>query len=245
MQSALFKGLGAFLAGSGAGIRDMRVFVRESASFLRSMHDRDRAFSVITDELKRLSGRTIGLFASLEESLASGFSAVEADALGAGCFFCELMARARGVQAPLLRVMSEAQLQDIIRQSLQHVGFSLEEAPRCRLARGRQGLRRRGGRALHQPHRRHNRRARRERGELGGKRNTLATAKRMSEQARGLDESFKELSKLLSRFQTIVASRIEVAKTRALGERLRELHDRLRDLKDRLVARMHPGTAPP
>ena len=49
------------------------------------------------------------------------------------------------------------------------------------------------------------------------KRSVISSARRLSDQVKGLDESFKGLAGLLSRFQTIVvASRIEVAKTRAL-----------------------------
>jgi hypothetical protein len=52
---------------------------------------------------------------------------------------------------------------------------------------------------------------------LSLKRDVLSTARRLADQVRGLDASFKGISALLSRFQTIVvASRIEVAKTRAL-----------------------------
>ncbi|MDP3176482.1 MAG: hypothetical protein Q8M76_01175, partial [Spirochaetaceae bacterium] len=255
-----------------------------------------KAFSVITDELKRLSGRTIGLtesvtdlgrsmleifsrlrsflselnalqsglFASLEESLAAGFAGVETDALAAGRFFGELMARARGVKAPVLRVMNEVQLQDIVRQSLQHVGISLAEAraatstaggdkafvaavaelcgslvddivakldasaasfgsdmesvrglvDECERERSAY-LQGQGGESSELDIDSYNADSARY---LGGKRNALAIAKRMSEQVHGLDESFKGLSKLLSRFQTIVvASRIEVAKTQALA----------------------------
>jgi len=52
---------------------------------------------------------------------------------------------------------------------------------------------------------------------LGLKRSAIAEARRLAEQVKRLDEGFKDLDGLLSRFQTIVvASRIEVAKTKAL-----------------------------
>jgi len=53
---------------------------------------------------------------------------------------------------------------------------------------------------------------------LSLKKNVIGTARRLADQVRSLEESFKGLSSLLSRFQNIVvASRIEVAKNRALG----------------------------
>ena len=119
-----------------------------------------KAFSVITDELKRISGRTIGLtdvvtasgrsllehfdrlrgilaelgdfqrefFSMIDATLGSGFSDLETQLRAASSFFSSLLAEARSVRDPVLRVMGEVQLQDIVRQSLQHVGFSLEEA---------------------------------------------------------------------------------------------------------------------
>jgi hypothetical protein len=119
-----------------------------------------KAFSVITDELKRLSGRTIQLaegvtasgrslleffgrlraalseldafqhdfFDLLGERYVSGYERLDRDFSGASGFFSSLLGEARGVREPVLRVMGEVQLQDIVRQSLQHVGISLAEA---------------------------------------------------------------------------------------------------------------------
>jgi hypothetical protein len=119
-----------------------------------------KAFSVITDELKRLSSRTIALtdevtangrslleffarlrnalseldvfqrdfFSTLDTTLGSGFAEIERDLSGATAFFSSLLAEARSVRDPVSRVMGEIQHQDIVRQSLQHVGLSLEEA---------------------------------------------------------------------------------------------------------------------
>jgi len=268
-----------------------------------------KAFSVITDELKRLSGRTIaltedvtgrgrsllesfgklraslgeldefqsGFFAELDATLSGGFDSIERSAVGAAAFFGELLARARGVREPVTRVMQEIQHQDIVRQSLQHVGISLREAlsasgeARMATAGSAPGTAAEAEarsfvaavaelsgalvddvvgklessassfgqdmsdvRAIVS-------RCERERSDflvgadasltavdsarftegsaryLERKRSVIAAARRLSDQVKGLDDSFKTLAGLLSRFQNIVvASRIEVAKTRAL-----------------------------
>ena len=122
-----------------------------------------KAFSVITDELKRLSGRTIALtegvtasgrflldffdrlrrvlseldgyqrefFDAIDKTLGSGYEEMGRDLSDATRFFSGLLAEGRSVRDPVLRVMGEVQLQDIVRQSLQHVGISLEEARSC------------------------------------------------------------------------------------------------------------------
>ena len=119
-----------------------------------------KAFSVITDELKRLSTKTISLsegvtasgrslleffdklrgvlseldifqrdfFSSIEQALGSGYDNLERSRSDASGFFSKLLSEARSVRDPVLRLMGEIQLQDIARQSLQHVGISLEEA---------------------------------------------------------------------------------------------------------------------
>ncbi|HTX71311.1 MAG TPA: hypothetical protein VMC79_00660 [Rectinemataceae bacterium] len=255
-----------------------------------------KAFSVITDELKRLSGRTIGLtdnvtnrgsllmesfgtlraslgdldafqsefFESVDRILVKGFQHVERELSSSFEFFRQLLDEARQVRDPVQRVMQEIQLQDIVRQSLQHVGISLREAEDAsgsdadgggtafiaavielsaglvdevvgKLNASAESFRRdmdsvqsvvrdcEGRRREHL-----------ESGKnaeivdassfsesstryLGLTRDIIATARRLSSQVQGLDESFKGISALLSRFQTIVvASRIEVAKNRAL-----------------------------
>jgi hypothetical protein len=258
-----------------------------------------KAFSVITDELKRLSSRTIWLsegvtangrslleffdklrsvldeldgfqrdfFASIDQTLGSGYARLEADRSEARDFFSRLLGEARSVRDPVMRVMGEIQLQDIVRQSLQHVGISLEEARasafahadddgdlafiaavaelsesliadvaqkldasamsfggdmdavsgivgRCESQRGEflssckdqrdsvdpQAFRRSCSRYL----------------EL--KRSVVSMASRLNDHVSSLDKSFKDLAALLARFQNIVvASRIEVAKTKALA----------------------------
>jgi type II secretory pathway component PulM len=262
-----------------------------------------KAFSVITDELKRLSTRTIslteeitsrgralldyfarlrdalseldafqgGFFDELEEALSAGFTELESSVATATEFFGELLAEARGVRAPVQRIMQEVQLQDIVRQSLQHVGIALEEA--------RSGARNGVAQGVDEKEELHyvasvselsasliddvlrkldasaasfgsdvdaidglvrslgERRTSfiaetRSRGGsfdaarlsagsasyLELKRDVITRARRLGEQVRGLEDSFKNLAALLSRFQNIVvASRIEVAKNRALS----------------------------
>jgi hypothetical protein len=256
-----------------------------------------KAFSVITDELKRLSGLTIvlaegvtasgrslldffarlrnalaeledfqrGFFDDIDKTLGSGYEEIQRDYADATTFFSRLLGEAHGVREPVLRFMGEVQLQDIVRQSLQHVGISLKEARESALSpeggssafvaavaelseslieditgkldssaasfgadmdavsaivgggeesrvaflgggRGRSvdaeslDFRRRSERYL----------------EL--KRVVVAMSSRLADQVLGLAGSFKGLSALLARFQNIVvASRIEVAKTKALA----------------------------
>ncbi len=257
-----------------------------------------KAFSVITDELKRLSGRTIGLtdavtasgrslldffarlrnvlaelddfqrdfFATIDRTLGSGLDEIKRDLAGATDFFSTLLAEARSVREPVLRVMGEVQLQDIVRQSLQHVGMSLEEARaasegpkdqaetafvaavaeltesliedivgKLDASAGSFGADMDAVSAIVGESERKRLRF------LGGgsasgscadtgafqsgsgrylklKRDVVDMASRLTDHVAGLDGSFKGLAALLSRFQNIVvASRIEVAKTKALA----------------------------
>jgi hypothetical protein len=119
-----------------------------------------KAFSVITDELKRLSTKTISLsegvtasgrslleffdrlrgvlaaldsfqrdfFSSIDKTLGSGYADLARSRSDASSFFSKLLGEARSVRDPVLRGMGDIQLQDIVRQSLQHIGISLEEA---------------------------------------------------------------------------------------------------------------------
>jgi hypothetical protein len=256
-----------------------------------------KAFSVITDELKRISGRTISLtegvtasgrslldffarlrnalgeldefqgrfFDELDALLGSGFAEVEGGLSEAITFYSSLMAEAKGVSGPVLRIMSEVQLQDIVRQSLQHVGISLEEARSsaserdpsqaafvaavaelsgnliddvvAKLDASAQAFGEGVGAVsgiIDQCE--HKRAEFLEKGAGRGgkseasafqvgserylelKRSVVSMASKLSEQVKGLDASFKGLAAILSRFQNIViASRIEVAKTRALS----------------------------
>lgn len=118
-----------------------------------------RAFSYITDELKRLAATTISftdeltkqgnqllqtfhefrsavtrirefqenLFNQFQTRLLESFEAIRTgmntilDTLGS------ITAKARDVKQPLLRIMEEIQLQDIIKQSVEHVIISLNE----------------------------------------------------------------------------------------------------------------------
>jgi len=252
-----------------------------------------KAFSVITDELKRLSGRTIALsegvtasgrflleffaklrgalselddfqrdfFASIDRTLGEGFDEIERDLAEATAFFSALLGEARTVRDPVLRVMGEVQLQDIVRQSLQHVGISLEEARETgagdpafvvavaelcgslieevvgkldasALSFGAdigtvsaivsESERKRtdylkahasiescaDAGAFEKGSERY----------LELKRGVVVMASRLTDHVAGLEGSFKGLAALLSRFQNIVvASRIEVAKTKALA----------------------------
>jgi hypothetical protein len=256
-----------------------------------------KAFSVITDELKRLSGRTISLsegvtasgralldffaklrnvlaeldgfqrdfFSTIDQTLGSGYSELERGLSEASLFFSTLLGEARSVRDPVLRVMGEVQLQDIVRQSLQHVGLSLEEARRSadaddapskafiaavaelsenlvgdiveKLASSAssfgsdmgavsaivgEGERKRQGfldesvaskvavdpGAFKRGSERY----------LELKRSVVSMSSRLSDYVEGLDKSFKSLASILARFQNIVvASRIEVAKTKALA----------------------------
>ena len=271
-----------------------------------------KAFSVITDELKGLSTRTIaltetitgrgrdlmqcfsglrdslreldefqkGFYESIDRALTQGYAGLEEDIRQASSLFSGLLEEARGVQSPVQAIMQGIQLQDIIRQSLQHVTISLTEARTAAVDaesdsstgaeegvdRGEQmafvsaiadlansllddivgqlttgadtfeghigqvsGIvedveaRRRefvAGVASHKAD------AGRASGNfmqgsaryLGLKKQVIQTARRLAEQVKQLDESFRGLAGLLSRFQNIVvASRIEVAKNRALA----------------------------
>lgn len=119
-----------------------------------------RAFSVITDELKRLSGRTIKLaddlssagssllqrlatlqatlaslattqstfFQSARQALESGFTALGSEVDETAKAIRALGDEASRVRQPVTAIMQEVQLQDIIRQSLDHVRLSLHAA---------------------------------------------------------------------------------------------------------------------
>jgi hypothetical protein len=264
-----------------------------------------KAFSVITDELKRLSGRTIaltegvtangkilleffarlraalaelegfqkGFFDAIDKTLGSGYAELGQGLSAATSFFSTLLGEARSVRDPVLRVMNEIQLQDIVRQSLQHVGISLEEARAVSAA----GAGEAGGSvasteafvaavaelsssliddivakldasaatfgsdmAAVSGIVGESERKRREFLASAGhpleadadssgfrdgtgrylelKRDVVSMSSRLAENVGKLDASFKGLAALLSRFQNIVvASRIEVAKTKALA----------------------------
>lgn len=119
-----------------------------------------RAFSVITDELKRLSGRTIKhaddlssagslllrrlatlqatleslsatqstFFQSARQALESGFTALGSEVDDTAKAIRALGDEASRVRQPVTAIMQEVQLQDIIRQSLDHVRLSLHAA---------------------------------------------------------------------------------------------------------------------
>lgn len=116
-----------------------------------------RAFSVITDELKRLSGRTIrhaddlssagnslmerlaalrkttatlaetqsAFFESAKRTLETGFESLNSEVELTARSIRELGVEASSVRRPIADIMQEVQLQDIIRQSLDHVRISL------------------------------------------------------------------------------------------------------------------------
>lgn len=119
-----------------------------------------RAFSVITDELKRLSSRTIrhaddlssagssllqrlatlqatlvalaatqsSFFDSARQALESGFAALGTEVDETATAIRGLGDEASRVRQPVQAIMQEVQLQDIIRQSLDHVRLSLHAA---------------------------------------------------------------------------------------------------------------------
>lgn len=301
-----------------------------------------KAFSVITDELKRLSTRTIsltetitsrgrelkncfgilrdslgeldafqaGFFGRLDEALTKGFSALESGIRDSAAVFSSLIEEAMGVRDPVQTIMQSVQLQDIIRQSLQHVNISLVEAQKAArdaelresaavdyldgdeggegaVDTGWSGGSARTGTGLEDfcdssveedlafisaimklanaliedvvgrldasgtsfgsslesvesivgnvERKRRDQAAALESATSGTgsdaanylegsahylalKKQVVQTARRLSEQVRGLDESFRGLAGLLSRFQNIViASRIEVAKNKSLS----------------------------
>lgn len=118
-----------------------------------------RAFSVITDELKQISAKTIattvdisargqkllGSFRSLGDdlrelselqerffekvrsTLTEGFSALETRMRSATDTFASLVRDASGVKDPIVGIMQGVQVQDILRQSIDHVLLSLKE----------------------------------------------------------------------------------------------------------------------
>jgi hypothetical protein len=276
-----------------------------------------KAFSVITDELKRLSSRTIGLtesitargrelmacfgglrdslgeldefqekfFADLDRALGEGYQGIERDIREALGLFGGLLEEATRVRDPVQNIMQGIQLQDIIRQSLQHVTISLKEANKAadeaesipieslppeergkatsdrddefafvasiaqlsaslleeilgQLNEGVEGF----GKEIEEvssiisgvearrllfsngySSRLPSSTSERSFSESSArylelKKKVIQTSRKLSEQVSGLDESFKGLAGLLSRFQNIVvASRIEVAKNRSLS----------------------------
>lgn len=119
-----------------------------------------RAFSVITDELKRLSGRTIhhaddlsgagsallerlgelrstlaalvetqlSFFQSARAALEKGFVSLESEIERSAREIRNLSGQALRVREPISAIMEEVQLQDIIRQSLDHVRLALGAA---------------------------------------------------------------------------------------------------------------------
>ena len=118
-----------------------------------------RAFSYITEELKRLSARTIGLteeitrrgnrilglfrtfrssleelesrqeriFAEFRNRLLIGFDEFRRGVEGLHDTVRAISEKSTAVRQPLTRIMEEIQLQDIIRQSIDHVIISIEE----------------------------------------------------------------------------------------------------------------------
>jgi hypothetical protein len=280
-----------------ADSEEMEIVSLNAMTFALKSGAAGKAFSVITDELKRISGTTIalsegvtasgrillesfarlrgslseldrfqrGFFRDLYDSIGKGYDEIETGLSSASAFFSSLLAEARRVREPVLQVMSEIQLQDIVRQSLQHVAISLAEArsaadsgePRtgafiaavaelsgqliadisgkigasasafgsdmdairelvgsCErkrsdfLAGGEGAFSKIDSESFIKGSSRY----------LELKRGVLSMASSLATQVKSLDDSFKGLAALLTRFQNIVvASRIEVAKTRALA----------------------------
>jgi hypothetical protein len=280
-----------------ADSEEMELISLNAMTFALKSGTVGKAFSVITDELKRLAGATIAhserititgrtlldsftdlrgrlselgefqqnFFYGLYESIGKGYETIESSLSQAAVFFASLLAEARRVREPVLRVMGEIQLQDIIRQSLQHVAISLGEAEAASVTgekrdsafiaavaelsedliddiagkidssagafasnldtirdlvdscerRRSDFLSDQGGLLDAVDTESFGRGSERY---LELKREVLEKSSRLAAQVKTLDESFKGLATLLTRFQNIVvASRIEVAKTRALA----------------------------
>jgi len=254
-----------------------------------------RGFSVITDELKKISSKTISVtddissqgqkllesfrslgsilteLASLQESffeeirvtLSGGFSALDTRVQEAALAFGNLSREAAGVRDPILGIMQGVQVQDILRQSIDHVILSLREVFKDEgtsrkdelvfaeavadlslsvlsdvIGRIEQGVSGMGGHVdevVGVVERLDTRRQRtvnacedvgigsggaagKAESYLTLKSRALSAGRSLSEQVRQLNDSFKKLSSLLGKFQNIVvASRIEIARTRALA----------------------------
>lgn len=118
-----------------------------------------KAFSVITEELKRLSSRTIALtdrltedgkkllaafesfrsdvellekqqgelFDGLENRLSGAFSTLDACVRETGSRMRVLVEGSRGIERPIRSIMETVQLQDIVKQSLDHVLMAIDE----------------------------------------------------------------------------------------------------------------------
>jgi len=254
-----------------------------------------RGFSVITDELKQISFKTISVtedisaqgrkllesfrslgailtdldalqerfFEEIRGTLSEGFSALDTRVQEAAAAFGTLSQEAAGVRNPILGIMQGVQVQDILRQSIDHVILSLREVfkdPTVSLKdelvftaavadlsvsvladvieRIREGVSGMGGHVDEVVKFVEDLEVRRQRtvsicedfgigsGEAAGKAETylalkgraLAAGRSLSEQVRQLNDSFRVLASLLGKFQNIVvASRIEIARTRALS----------------------------
>lgn len=254
-----------------------------------------RGFSVITDELKQISFKTISVtedisaqgrklldsfrslgailtdldtlqerfFEEIRGTLSEGFSALDARVQEAAGAFGALSQEAAGVRDPILGIMQGVQVQDILRQSIDHVILSLREVfkdPTVSLKdelvftaavadlsvsvlsdvieRIREGVSGMGGHVDEVVRFVEALETRRQRtvsicedfgigsGEAAGKAETylalkgraLAAGRNLSDQVRQLNDSFRILASLLGKFQNIVvASRIEIARTRALS----------------------------
>ena len=254
-----------------------------------------RGFSVITDELKQISFKTISVtedisarghklldsfrslgsiltdldalqesfFEEIRLTLSGGFSALESRVQESAAAFGNLSREAAGVREPILGIMQGVQVQDILRQSIDHVILSLREIfkdPTVSrkdelvftaavadlsmsvltdvIARIQEGVAGMGGHVDEVVDFVEALETRRQRtvnicedfgigsGEAAGKAETylalkgraLAAGRSLAEQVRQLNDSFKILSSLLGKFQNIVvASRIEIARTRALS----------------------------
>jgi len=254
-----------------------------------------RAFSVITDELKQLSSRTIAttvdissqgqkllesfrflgglltelstlqesFFEELRATLSGGFSALESRVQRASEAFSELARESSGVKDPIVGIMQGVQVQDILRQSIDHVILSLEEIAKDEDVSIKDELvfaaavaelsisvlndviqRIDDGVAIMSGHINdvvavvENVDKRRkvvadsyedismgsgdtvEKAEsyLKLKHQALSAGRNLSNQVKQLNDSFKVLYSLLNKFQNIVvASRIEIARTRALS----------------------------
>jgi hypothetical protein len=254
-----------------------------------------RAFSVITDELKQLSSKTIAttvdissrgqkllecfrslggdltdlaalqdrFFEEVRSTLTNGFSSLETRMHRAADAFTSLAKDASGVKEPIVGIMQGVQVQDILRQSIDHVILSLQEILKDEdasqkdelvfaaavadlsvsvlndvIAKIDEGVTMMTAQINDVVAVVENVDQRRE-SVIGGyedtglgsgdtaekagsylklKNKAISSGRNLSSQVKLLNDSFKLLYSLLNRFQNIVvASRIEIARTRALS----------------------------
>lgn len=157
---ASLSSLDAIIGRIKADSEEMEIISLNAMTVALKSGSAGRAFSVITDELKQLSARTIrhadslsqagqsllqklealketlvrllsaqaAFFTTTGEALKTGFETLDAEVDSTADAIRNLASRATQVRGPIGQIMQEVQLQDIIRQSLDHVRLSLRAA---------------------------------------------------------------------------------------------------------------------